>query len=147
MSSSASVHLSASFEENGRAFACPGELVTFTCKTFRSTTAQLVAKDFMCRTFPVSYVANDPIGSPGTSLPTDLFQTNLTNIQRELKEPLVANFTATLKVNTTDKTADTVVECFGLRELFCDVQRKRLTQSGTYNIKSKLMIEAEILLG
>jgi len=127
----ASVNLSASFEEDGRAFACPGELVVFTCRAFHSTTVQIVAEHFICRALPVTYIAADLVGSPGRTRPNDLFLANLTDVQRESARSMVANFTATLKVNTTSETTGKVVECFGLHTLMCDVLRKNLMQSGT----------------
>lgn len=103
----------------------------FTCKAFHSTNVQMAAENFICRAFPVIYVAADVVGSPGSTRPTDLFQANLTYVQRDSTHSRVANFTATLKVNTTNETAGIVIECFGLRRLMYDVLRKNLVQSGT----------------
>ena len=122
-----SARLSATFEENGRAFTCPGEQLTFTCETFHSTTIEIVAEPFICRADPIAYAATDAVGSPGG---TDLFQANLTDIQCEPSSPRIANFTTTLIVNSTNETAGTVVECFSLQPFKCDVQRKKLMQSG-----------------
>lgn len=146
--STVSVDLSATFEKDGRKFACPGDQVTFTCRTFLSTSVRIVAENFICRSTPVIYIATDPVGSSGPTSATDVFQANLTEVQRDSNQPLVANFTATLEANVTNETADTVVECFGQQTFSCDVLRKNLSQSGTYisQIKSTFLIDAWVCL-
>ena len=130
-----SASMSSNFEDDGRTFACPGELVTFTCNVHRSTIAQLAAQDFICRADPISYAAIDSVGSPGTTLnplPTDLFQTLLTDVQRESSQNLVANFTVNMTVITTNDTNGTLIECCGLLSSSPGVARMKLVQAGTY---------------
>ena len=118
--------LSSSVEEDGRQFACPGEHVIFTCEVNRSVIIRISAENFICRNDPVSYLATDAVGSPGRTNPEDLFQANLTNVQRESN--LIANFTVTLTTNTTNETSNTVVECGDV--LTADlVKSKNLIQS------------------
>ena len=121
----ANVFLSSSFEEDGRRFACPEERVVFTCHVYQSVVIRLAAEYFICRIDPVLYTAFDNIGRLG---PPNPFQANLTNVQRESNQSLIANFTVTLTVNTTDETTNTVVECADILTS-SNVQRKNLTQS------------------
>ena len=120
--------LSSNIEEDGRQFACPGELVIYTCEVFQSIIVQMAAEDFICLNDPISFVASNDIGSSGPTTPTDIFQANLTNVQRESNQSLIANFTVTLTVNTTYETTNTVVECADILTS-SNVQRKNLTQS------------------
>ena len=122
------VRLSSSFEEDGRQYACPMERVTFTCQVNPSPTIRLAAEPFICRSDPVSFVASDSVGSSGITTRADRFQANLTNVQPNSSQPLIASFTATLTANTTDETSNTVVECAD--SLDSDrLQRKNLTRS------------------
>lgn len=118
--------LSSNIEEDGRQFACPGELVIFTCEVIQSSIVQMAAEDFICLNDPISFVASNDIGSSGPTTPTDIFQANLTNVQRESNQTSVANFTVTLKVKTTNETNNTEVVCAGQRTS----QREKLTISG-----------------
>ena len=123
-----SASLSSSVEEDGRQFACPGEHVIFTCKVNQAVIIRLAAEPFICRNDPVSFTASDDVGSSGRTRPTDLFQANLTNLQRESNESHIANFMATLTAITTDETANTVVWC-GDQLTSYYVQKKNLIKS------------------
>ena len=130
VTSTIDVSLSSSFQQEGRAFACPGELVTFICEVNQSTSMQIAAEPFICRADPVVYLATDPVGSPGGTSSTDTFQAKLTNVQRE-SGTLMAYYNTTLKTTVTDQTANTMVECSN--ELTSsNIQRKSLNQSGKY---------------
>lgn len=133
------VSLSSSFEQDGRQSACPGECVTFTCEVNQSATIQIAAEDFICRNDPVTFVASDSIGSSSGG---DIFKANLTNVERESSQALYANFTVTLKANTTGETNNTVVECAD--RLTSDlVQRKTLTQSCKTKIYNKTRVSSK----
>ena len=125
MASNTSVSLSSSFERDGRAFACPGELVTFVCEVNQSTGVKLAAEPFICRADPVVFLSTDPVGSPGGTKPTDIFQANLTNVQHE-SGFLMAYYNTTLTTTMTDETANVMVECSTSSS---SVQRKSLNQS------------------
>ena len=89
---------------------------------------RIAAEGFIPPDEPVEYSVTDDVGSPGHTNPNDTFQPNLTNVQRELNQCEVANFTATLTANTTDETNNTVIEC-GEVLTSDQVQRETLTQS------------------
>jgi len=126
--STVGVSLSSSFEEAGRDFACPGEIVTFTCEVNESIGIQIAAENFICRNDPVTYLPTDAVGSSGHPIPNATFQANLTNVDPESDESGVANLTATWTAITTDEINNAVVECTEARRSDL-VQRKTLTQS------------------
>ena len=120
--------LSSSFEEDGRQFPCPGERVTLRCEVNESVIIRLAFEPFINRSDPVTFFASDVIGSSGGTSHTDLFQANLTNVQRGSNESSTANFTVTLTTIMTHETANTVVECADLLTSNY-VTKKTLTQS------------------
>ena len=87
----------------------------------------MAAEPFICRNDSASYVASSIIGRTSSGR-NGIFQFNLTNLQRKSNRSRTANFTATLRANTTDKTNNTVIECAD--QLYSDrVKMKTLVQS------------------
>jgi len=128
MTTDISVNLSVSFEQAGRTVACPGERVMFICEVNGSSNVQIAAEPFICRADPVLYFATDRPGNPGRTMPTDVFQANLTDVQLE-PGTLMAYYKATLTAIVTNETANTTVECSDQLTSSSSVQRKTLIES------------------
>ena len=118
-----SVVLTSTVEENGRRFACNGEMVTFTCQVFRSV--------FLTWNSPLIHqtliVFVSGITAPvSTSRPP--FIATLTSIAGI---GLNTNFTSTLQVNASRTFAknQTTVECRNLRHV---TEESKFTVTGTW---------------
>lgn len=146
MTTDISVNLSVSFEQAGKAFACPGERVMFICEVNRSTSVQVAAEPFICRADPVLYFATDPPGSPGRTMPTDVFQANLTDIQRE-PGTLMAYYKVTLTATLTNEIANTTVECSDQLTSSSSIQRKTLIESRKNKIPFQLRLCCTLNIG
>ena len=139
MTSPVSVSLSSSYEQDGRAFACPGEHVTFFCEVNGSATVQIAAEPFICLADPVVYVLTDPVGRTGPT-GANLFQANLTDVQRQ--SSLMAYYNTTLTTTVTSETGRTTVECSNQLTSSSSVQRN-LTQSRKSSVK--IVLHANVL--
>lgn len=126
MTPSTSVSLSSSFEQDGRAFACPRELVIFFCDVNGSFSMQIAVEPFICLTDPVVYLATDPVGRI-RPMGTNAFQANLTDVQRQ-PGTLIADYRTTLTTTMTDETDNTTVQCSN-QLTSSSIQRRNLTQS------------------
>lgn len=126
MTSTISVSLTSSFERDGRAFACPGELVTFFCDVNGSASVQIAVQPYICLADPIIYLANDPVGRI-RPIDANAFQANLTNVQR-LLNTLFANYRTTLTTIMTDETDNTTVQCSDVLTS-SNIQRRNLIQS------------------
>ena len=96
------VMLTSTVEENGRQFACDGEMVIFTCQVIGSASLQWHSP--LIRQIVYTIRTTDPV----VSMPP--FTANLTSIARS---GINSNFTSTLQV-TASKTlarSNTTVEC------------------------------------
>ena len=96
------VVLTSTVIEDGRQFACEGELVTFTCQVVRSASLQWYSP--LSRLIVYNIRNTDPV----VSMPP--FTANLTSIGRS---GIFSNFTSTLQVTASRRFArsDTTVEC------------------------------------
>ena len=125
--SNVTVNLSSSVEEDGRQFACPGELVTLTCEVNQSAIVRIAAEPFICRNDPVFYIASDNVGSSNFHR---TFQAILTMVRPKPRPGhAITNFRVTLTANTTNETSNTVIECADQLDSQ-RVQSKALIQSG-----------------
>ena len=97
------VVLTSSVVEDGRQFACVGEMVTFTCQVIGSSSLEWSSPSFS----PITYLAGSmpPIGTPRAP-----FFANLISVTGG---GLNTNFVSTLEVNgsRTSPQNDTTVEC------------------------------------
>ena len=116
------VVLTSTVEENGRQFACEGEMVTFTCHVLRSIFLQWNSP--LIRQIPVVFVTGFT-ALMSTSRPP--FTATLASIAGI---GLNTNFTSTLQVNASRMFAknDTTVECRNLQGIG---EESKFTVSGT----------------
>ena len=116
------VVLTSTVEENGRRFACDGEMVTFTCQVFRSVFLKWNSP--LIRQTPVVFVTGFT-ALVSTSRPP--FTATLTSIAGI---GLNTNFTSTLQVNASRTFAknDTSVGCRNLQGIG---EESKFTVSGT----------------
>ena len=110
--------LTSTVEENGRQFACEGEVVIFTCRVFGSLTLQWDSPLFRQITFPAGSTVS-------VSRPPSFF-VNLTSIAGS---GINSNITSTLQVNASRTFArnDTTVAC---RNLPGVTEESRFTVAG-----------------
>ena len=96
------VMLTSTVINDGRQFACEGEMVTFTCQVIRSASLQWYSP--LIRLIVYNIRNTDPV----VSMPP--FTGNLTSIGRS---GIFSNFTSTLQVTASRMFArsDTTVEC------------------------------------
>ena len=111
------VMLTSTVEEDGRQFACDGEMVTFTCQVIRSITIQWD-----------SPLIRQIVFSAGSTVSTSRppFIATLTSIAGS---GLNTNITSTLQVNAsrTFRRSDTTVEC---RNQLSVTEESRFTVAG-----------------
>ena len=114
--------LTSTVEENGRQFACNGEMVTFTCQVFRSVFLKWNSP--LIHQTPIVFVSGFT-ALVSTSRP--LFTATLTSIAGI---GLDTNFTSTLQVNASRTFAknDTSVGCRNLQRV---TEESKFTVAGT----------------
>ena len=114
------VVLTSTVEENGRQFACEGEVVTFMCRVFGSLALQWDSP--LIR--PVVFVTGFPAPVSFTRPPFTATLTSIAGIG------LNTNFTSTLQVNASRMFArnDSTVLCRNLQDIG---EKSKFTVSGT----------------
>ena len=114
--------LTSNVEENGRQFACNGEMVTFTCQVFRSVFLKWNSP--LIHQTPIVFVSGFTT-QVSTSRPP--FIATLTSIAGI---GLNTNFTSTLQVNASRTFAknQTIVECRNQRRV---TEKSKFTVAGT----------------
>ena len=129
----AGVVLTSTVEENGRQFACEGEMVTFTCQVIRSITIQWD-----------SPLIRQIVLSAGSTVSTSRppFIASLTSI---VGSGLNANITSTLQVNAsrTFRRNETTVQCSNQQSV---TEKSRFTVAGNKNTVTHLIISPEPVL-
>ena len=127
------VVLTSTVEENGRQFACEGEVVLFTCQVFGSLTLQWES--------PLIRQISFPAGSTVSTSRPPSFIATLTSIAGS---GINRNITSTLQVNASRTFArnDTTVEC---RNLPGVTEESRFTVAGNNNQDTRTCYELDEL--
>ena len=102
------VTLISSVEQDGRQAACPGEVVTFTCRVTDSGALQWIAEPFISQNDPVILSSFDSEGE--TRDPTPQIHIILDNISLA-SDPRLSNFISTLTVNDSTALNGTEIQC------------------------------------
>ena len=97
--------------------ACPGDLVTFTCRVIQGTTLTWISEPFIPENDPLTFV-NSQLSVVGRSIGIGGFEATLTHIANTTESPpiTVADLTSTLVVSAAARLNGTTVECSDQRE-------------------------------